>query len=59
MLDTSENGGAPFLGLTKPVIKTHGNSDSEAVKNAIGKAIAYAETGVIDEIAERMKGLAD
>ena len=59
VLDTSENGGAPFLGLTKPVIKTHGNSDSEAVKNAIGKAIAYAETGVIDEIAERMKGLAD
>ena len=58
-LGISENGGAPFLGLTKPVIKTHGNSDADAVKNAVGKAIAYAETGVIDEIAERMKGMAE
>ena len=58
-LDVSENGGAPFLGLTKPVIKTHGNSDSGAVLHAIGKAISYAENGVIDEIAGKMKGMAD
>lgn len=30
--DASEHGGAPLLGLTKPVIKAHGNSDAKAIK---------------------------
>ncbi len=51
--DAKEYGGAPFLGLAKPVIKAHGNSDARAVKNAVRQAIAYAETGVIEEIARR------
>ena len=50
--DPREYGGAPFLGLAKPVIKAHGSSDANAVKNAIRQASAYAETGVIDEIAK-------
>ena len=48
--DAKEYGGAPFLGIAKPVIKAHGNSDAKAIKNAIRQAIAYAETGVIGEI---------
>ena len=48
--DAKEYGGAPFLGIAKPVIKAHGNSDAKAVKNAIRQAIAYAQTGVIEEI---------
>jgi glycerol-3-phosphate acyltransferase PlsX len=48
--DAKEHGGAPFLGISKPVIKAHGNSDARAIKNAIRQAIAYAETGVIKEI---------
>ena len=51
--DAKEYGGAPFLGLAKPVIKAHGNSDARAVKNAIRQAIAYANTGVIEEIARQ------
>lgn len=50
--DPREYGGAPFLGLSKPVIKAHGNSDANAVKNAIRQATAYAETGVTDVIAK-------
>ncbi len=50
--DPREYGGAPFLGLAKPVIKAHGSSDANAVKNAIRQASAYAEMGVIDEIAK-------
>ena len=50
--DPREYGGAPFLGISKPVIKAHGSSDANAVKNAIRQASAYAETGVIDEIAK-------
>ena len=39
-----------LLGLAKPVIKAHGNSDARAVKNAVRQAIAYVQTGVIAEI---------
>ena len=48
--DAKEYGGAPFLGIAKPVIKAHGNSDARAIKNAIRQAIAYTQTGVIAEI---------
>ncbi len=51
-LDPSETGGAPILGIAKPVIKAHGSSDAKAFKNAIRQAIAYAESGAIYEIAE-------
>ena len=53
--DPKEYGGAPFLGLAKPVIKAHGNSDARAMKNAIKQAVAYAETGVVAEIERRAK----
>lgn len=48
--DPNEYGGAPFLGLAKPVIKAHGSSGANAIKNAIRQAISYANTGVIAEI---------
>ena len=51
-LDPSEAGGAPILGLSKPVIKAHGSSDAKALKNAIRQAIGYAESGATEEIAE-------
>lgn len=50
-LDPSETGGAPILGISKPVIKAHGSSDAKAFKNAIAQAKAYAESGAIEEIA--------
>ena len=37
-LDYKEMGGAPLLGLTKPVIKAHGSSDARAFKNALRQA---------------------
>ena len=33
--DASEHGGAPILGLRKPVIKAHGNSNAKAFSNAL------------------------
>ena len=51
-LDPSETGGAPILGLSKPVIKAHGSSDAKAFKNAIRQAIGFAESGATEEIAE-------
>ncbi len=48
----SEHGGAPILGVKKPVIKAHGSSDAVAVKNAIRQAVRFCYNGVNDEISE-------
>ena len=49
--DASEHGGAPLLGISKPVIKAHGSSDSIAIKNAVRQAIHFVETGINNDIA--------
>lgn len=48
--DAGEHGGAPILGISKPVIKAHGSSDANAIKNAVRQAIHFVETGINDEI---------
>ncbi len=54
MMDSSEVGGAPLLGVSKPVIKAHGSSDAKAIKNAIRQAIAFTEKNVIETISENL-----
>ena len=49
--NAAEYGGAPLLGISKPVIKAHGSSDAFAVKNAVKQAISYAGCGIIRDIA--------
>lgn len=51
MMDYSETGGAVLLGVRKPVVKAHGNSDAKAFKNAIRQALICAEKDVIGKIA--------
>jgi glycerol-3-phosphate acyltransferase PlsX len=48
--DASEHGGAPLLGIAKPVIKAHGSSDANAIKNAVRQAIHFIKSGVNDDI---------
>lgn len=52
-MDTRTHGGAPLLGISRPVIKAHGNSDALAIENAMRQAITYVNTGVISEISRR------
>ena len=47
-------GGAPFLGIAKPVIKAHGSSNEIAVMNAVRQAIAYTKSGMIDAVSENI-----
>ena len=42
--DSTEHGGSPFLGISKPVIKAHGSSNALAFENAIYQAKRYAES---------------
>ena len=53
-LDAGAYGGAPLLGISKMVIKAHGNSDARAMKNAIRQAKECLENGVIDAIADNL-----
>lgn len=47
-LDSRTTGGAPLLGVAKPVIKAHGNSDAVGIYHAIRQAKAYAGSGIIN-----------
>ncbi len=51
--DSSEHGGAPIIGISKPVIKAHGSSNAKAFKNAIRQAAEYARSGMIEEISSK------
>ena len=55
--DSSEHGGAPLLGISKPVIKAHGSSNAKAFKNAIRQAAAYARSGMIEELTAKSSEL--
>ena len=48
--DASEHGGAPLLGISKPIIKAHGSSDANAIKNAVRQSIYFVETGINEDI---------
>ena len=48
--DYSEYGGAPILGVKGPILKMHGSSNANAVKNAILKGIPFAKEHVVDII---------
>ena len=51
MMDSSEVGGAPLLGVRKPVIKAHGSSDAKAIKNAVKQAVLFSRNSVIETIS--------
>ncbi len=53
--DYSEYGGAPILGVEKPIIKMHGASGPKAVMNAILKAADFVRTDVIGIVREQIR----
>lgn len=55
--DSTEYGGAPILGIAKPVIKAHGSSKQKAFKNALRQAIFCAEREIAEAISNDMQTL--
>ena len=55
LMDSSEIGGAPFLGVSKPVFKAHGSSNARAIRSAIMQAIRYVEGDVVKTIEENIE----
>ena len=56
-MDYKEIGAAPIVGVKKPVYKAHGNSDSVAFCNAIGKLKAAIETDTVAKLETKIKML--
>jgi len=57
MMDYTEYGGAPLLGVKGGVIKAHGSSNAFAIKNAINQAIKFANGNVVNDIEQVLKEL--
>ncbi len=55
MLDPSEDGGAPILGVNGIVIKSHGNSNSKTIKNVILKSYHLASSAIFDQIRNEVE----
>lgn len=51
MFDASEYGGAPLLGLSKPVIKAHGSSKAYDIQSAVKQAKKYYNQKIIEQIS--------
>lgn len=47
-------GGAPIIGLNKPVIKAHGSSGASAFRYAIKQAIKWSQSGVTEAIEQAL-----
>jgi len=52
--DASEYGGAPFLGIDKPVIKAHGSSHAKDIESAIKQAIKYVKSDIICQVRQSL-----
>ena len=59
MMDYTEYGGAPLLGVKGGVIKAHGSSNAFALKNAINQAIKFANGNVVEDIEQVLKELSE
>jgi glycerol-3-phosphate acyltransferase PlsX len=56
--DSSDYGGAPLLGVQGVSIICHGNSSPRAIKNAIKVAVRAVDTGMNDQIGQRLHAAA-
>ena len=50
--DHRKVGGAPMLGVTKIVLKCHGNSKADSVETTINQAYALAQGGMIEKVTK-------
>lgn len=53
-MDYRKFGGGVFLGVKKPIIKAHGNSNKTAFYYTLKQAEEYAKAGIIEELTEKM-----
>ncbi|BED92933.1 MAG: phosphate acyltransferase PlsX [Candidatus Paraimprobicoccus trichonymphae] len=52
-VDYNEYGGAPIVGISKPIFKAHGSSNAYTIKNALRLASEYVKQNIIYEFFGR------
>lgn len=57
MMDSREIGGTQFLGIKKPVIKAHGNSDRLAFRNAVNQAMVAAKSNFTEQLEKDLAAM--
>ncbi len=57
LMDSREIGGTQFLGIKKPVIKCHGNSDRLAFRNGIRQAMTAAESNFTAQLEQTLAAM--
>ena len=57
LLDYREIGGTQFLGIKKPVIKCHGNSDRLAFRNGIRQAMTAAQSNFTEQLEQDLAAM--
>ncbi|MFP4466510.1 MAG: phosphate acyltransferase PlsX [Candidatus Goldiibacteriota bacterium] len=55
--DPNNYGGAPLLGIKKPVIITHGSIRAEGIKNAVKVASKFIKKHINEEIEQAISGM--
>ena len=54
-IDSREVGGSAMMGIQKPVIKAHGNSDEYAFQHAVRQAVEFVKADVNGEIEQNIQ----
>ena len=57
LMDSREIGGTQFLGIKKPVIKCHGNSDRLAFRNGVKQAMVAAESNFTRQLEQTLAAM--
>ena len=53
-MDVNEVGGTALIGISKPVIKAHGSSDANSFFAAIRQAVAFVQSGIVEDITKNI-----
>lgn len=56
-VDYNEKGGAIFLGANKLVIKAHGSSKANTIKNTVLQAVSYCDKNIVETIKEKINSI--
>ena len=56
-MDYNEYGGAPLIGIAKPVFKSHGSSDAKTFFNAIRNTYQYVKGDVVGQISSALASM--
>jgi len=54
-IDYNDAGGAPLLGIKKPVIKAHGSSKAKSIYHCIIQAIDYIDSGMTIQLEQSLR----